>query len=60
MKNQKIMTWNELLDYLESRGANLAYLALGNIMDDVAAENGHWPDWSDPVPDDVMRMFFTI
>lgn len=60
MKNQKIMTWNELLDYLESRGANLAYLALGNIMDDVAAENGNWPDWSDPVPDDVMRMFFTI
>lgn len=55
-----ITTWSDLEELLNHRGANLAYLALGHIMDDIEDETGHWPNWDDPVPEDVLRMFYPI
>ena len=55
---KKRITFLELVDRLEEQGANLAEIAVGRIMDDIEFETGRFPDWNDPVPDDVLRVVY--
>lgn len=47
----KKYTWQQLLDELFSRGANLADVAIGSMMDSVGEDTGRWPDWNDEAPE---------
>ena len=44
------MTFQQLLEQLESRGCNLADVALGRMMDIIEEETGRWPNWDDEAP----------
>lgn len=45
--DEKLYTYNDLLEVMESRGANLAHVSLGRMMDMVEEDTGKWPRWSD-------------
>lgn len=44
------MTYQELLNWAEERGYNLAYLSLGRMMDEVERETGEFPSWTHTAP----------
>ena len=50
------MTVDELLNFLYDRGDNLADVALGRMMDSVEEETGHWPSWTDEVPEWILEI----
>lgn len=52
----KSFTFSELVEYLENRGDNLAEVAIGRMMDDIEAETGLWPKWTDPVPEWILSI----
>lgn len=49
------MTYQELVETMQERGANLADVAIGRMMDMVEEETGVWPNWDDPAPDWVLE-----
>lgn len=48
-------TYRYLVDRMESKGNNLAEVAVGRMMDMVAEETGVYPDWGDTAPDWVVK-----
>lgn len=44
------MTFQELVEALHERGANLAEVAIGRMMDEIEEETGVWPNWDDQAP----------
>ncbi len=50
------MTYQELVEAMQKRGANLADVAIGRMMDMVEEETGVWPNWDDPAPDWVLEI----
>lgn len=52
------MTWGQLEENLEDKADPLGLTILGHLLDDVAEETGSWPDWSDPVPPDILDVFY--
>ena len=55
-KPKSKMTFDELLNFLYDRGDNLADVALGRMMDSVEEETGHWPSWTDEVPEWILEI----
>lgn len=51
---KKTYTFSELVEIAESRGANLAEVAIGRMMDIIEKETGTWPNWSDEAPEWVV------
>lgn len=45
----KKITW-EMLD------GRIPDCTLGRLMDDVGEETGIWPDWTDEVPNDIVKL----
>lgn len=49
------MTYSELLDVMYENGNNLADVALGRMMIIVEEETGKFPNWSDIVPEWIIK-----
>ena len=49
------LTYSDLVEIMESHGANLAEVAIGRMMDIVGEETGTWPNWSDIALEWVVR-----
>lgn len=49
------MTFSQLVDLMESRGCNLADVAIANMMDIIEEETGKWPNWDDIAPEWVVK-----
>lgn len=54
----KKYTYSELVKIAKKNGANLADVAIGRMMDDIAEETGKWPAWSDEAPEWVVKEVF--
>lgn len=52
MKNY---TFSELVDIMESNGANLADVAISRMMTIIEEETGRFPNWTDKAPDWVLK-----
>ena len=48
-------TYRQLVDRMESKGNNLADVAVGRMMDIVEEQTGTYPDWDDFAPDWVVK-----
>ena len=51
----KKYTFSQLEAIARERGANLADVAIGRMMDIIEEETGRWPNWSDVAPEWVVR-----
>lgn len=51
------MTYSELLSWAFKHGMNCADIALGDMMDIVAEEEGTYPAWSDRAPEWILSNF---
>lgn len=51
------MSYRELLSRAFKLGMNCADIALADMMDIVAEENGVYPKWSDKAPDWILCNF---
>lgn len=50
------MTYNDILEYMYKRGANLADVAVGRMMDEVETETGRFPSWDDIAPEWILEV----
>ena len=48
-------TYQQLVDRMESKGNNLADVAVGRMMDIVEEQTGTYPDWNDVAPEWVVK-----
>lgn len=49
------MTYEQLIELMESRGCNLAEVAIGRMMDIVEEETGRFPDFDETAPEWVIN-----
>ena len=52
---KKNLTYSELLDIMYKDGNNLADVAMGRMMNIVEEETGNFPNWSDIVPEWILK-----
>lgn len=58
MLNKIPTTYGELKDRLEDARKPLALHILNDIMDDIEDDTGIRPSWNDPIPQDVLDVFY--